>query len=60
MRGYVLSPAAQADLDAIWQYTVDRWGVAQAERYVFAIRDACNALAAGARIGKAIDDVRPG
>lgn len=60
MRGYVLAPAARSDLDAIWDYTVDRWGMAQAERYLFAIRDACNALAAGVRIGKAIDDVRQG
>lgn len=60
MRGYVLSPSARADLDAIWDYTVERWGEVQAERYVFAIRDACAALAAGSRIGKAIDEIRPG
>jgi toxin ParE1/3/4 len=29
--GYLLSPAAQADLDQIWNYTYDRWDPDQAE-----------------------------
>jgi toxin ParE1/3/4 len=41
MTGYVLSPAAGADLEQIWDYTAERWGQEQAERYVRAIRDAC-------------------
>ncbi|MFQ8432040.1 type II toxin-antitoxin system RelE/ParE family toxin [Amaricoccus sp. W119] len=32
MRGFVLSPAAQADLDEIWDYTAERWGQEQAAR----------------------------
>jgi toxin ParE1/3/4 len=60
MRGYTLSPAARSDLDAIWNYTVDRWGIARAERYILMIRDTCDEPAAGARLGKAIDDVRLG
>jgi toxin ParE1/3/4 len=31
---YLLSPAAQADLGQIWDYTRDRWGVDQAEEYL--------------------------
>jgi toxin ParE1/3/4 len=31
MSGYVLSPRARADLEGIWDYTAERWGVDQAE-----------------------------
>ena len=31
--GYALSPAARADIEEIWDYTVRHWGEAQAERY---------------------------
>jgi toxin ParE1/3/4 len=60
MTGYVLSPAAQADLEAIWTYTAETWGEAQARRYILAIRDACQALANGMASGRRIDDIRPG
>lgn len=58
--GYLLSPAAQQDLNGIWDYTVQTWGVGQAERYVLSIRDACMAVAEGRTRGKAIDDIRQG
>jgi toxin ParE1/3/4 len=54
------SPAAQDDLSAIWDYTVHNWGVAQAERYILGIREACEALADGRRKGRLADDIRPG
>ena len=44
MTGFVLSPAARTDIEHIWDYTVDNWGVDQAERYVCGIREACEAL----------------
>ena len=28
-----LKPRAQSDLDAIWNYTANRWGLEQAETY---------------------------
>lgn len=34
MSSSVLSPAAEADLDAIWDYTADNWSIAQADSYV--------------------------
>ncbi len=34
MSRHVLSPAAQLDLEQIWDYTCDRWGDDQAEKYV--------------------------
>jgi toxin ParE1/3/4 len=36
---------AQADLDAIWDYTYDRWGVEQADFYVQEIRRTIEQLA---------------
>ena len=47
MAGYVLSPAAQADLSEIWDYTARHWGEAQAERYTRDIQATCEALSGG-------------
>jgi toxin ParE1/3/4 len=60
MTGYVLSPAAHADLDSIWNYTTETWGVDQAESYVLGIRAACEALALGQRRGRSAEDIRAG
>jgi toxin ParE1/3/4 len=57
---YILSPAARADLDEIWEYSAENWGTEQAERYVFAIRAACEALASGKLKGRSTEDVRAG
>lgn len=55
MSSFLLSPAAQADLDGIWDYTVKRWGQDQAITYIRSIRDACQELAAGTRISRLVD-----
>lgn len=60
MPGYVLSPAARADLDDIWEYTAGRWGDAQAERYARDIQAACRALGDGTQPGRSADDIRAG
>lgn len=60
MKGYILSPAAQADINQIWDYSALNWGEEQANRYVLDIRHACEGLADGSRQGRAIDDIRPG
>lgn len=54
MTGFVLSPAAQADVDEIWDYTAEKWNADQAERYTESIRDACHALAAGKLTGRPV------
>jgi toxin ParE1/3/4 len=59
MKKLILSPAAQADVDEIWDYTAATWSTAQAERYVRTIRDACRDLAGGARTSRAVP-TRPG
>ena len=60
MTGYVLSPAAQADMEDIWRYSMQRWSITRAERYVLAIRDACEDLVAGTLIGQDARDIRAG
>jgi toxin ParE1/3/4 len=56
----VFRPRAVRDLDQIWAFTAERWGVAQAERYLGAIRDVCAALAAGEATGTDASHISPG
>ena len=60
MAGYVLSPAAQADLSEIWDYTARHWGEAQAERYTREIQATCEALGGGNLVGLSAEDIRAG
>ena len=60
MAGYALSPAARADVEEIWDYTIRNWGEAQAERYTRHIHDACEALGNGTLSGRSAEDIRAG
>jgi toxin ParE1/3/4 len=60
MTGFVLSPAARADIEAIWGYTAQRWGPEQAERYLRLLQAACEDLAHGRRRGRSAEHIRPG
>jgi toxin ParE1/3/4 len=57
---YVLSPAAQADLEDIWDYTCERWSVDQAESYVRDFQRAVERITHEPLIGRSCDDVRAG
>jgi toxin ParE1/3/4 len=57
---YLLSPAAQADLDQIWDYTYDHWGVDRADDYLRELQRAVNSRADNPGIGRACDEIRPG
>jgi toxin ParE1/3/4 len=50
---------ATADLDAIWDYSFEQWGLDQAERYTRELRNMCRALASGAKKGRKVS-IRPG
>ena len=54
MSHVTFSPAAVADLDGIWDYTVEQWGLDQAEHYIDSIRDACIGLANGEKQGRIV------
>ncbi len=60
MTTYRMTPAAQADLGAIWDYTAQTWGAAQAESYVRAIVSTCDALVQGSRSSQSAEHIRPG
>ena len=55
MKHVTFSPAAVADLDGIWDYTAEQWGLDQADHYIDSIRDACIGLARGDRQGRTVD-----
>jgi toxin ParE1/3/4 len=57
---YVLSPAARADLEEIWDYTCQRWGDDQAEEYVREIQRAIERVMDNPMIGRACDELRAG
>jgi len=56
----VVSPRAEADLDDIWEYTIDRWGERQAEIYLRLIKEAMGVVAADPKAGRMYGNVRPG
>lgn len=60
MSRYVLSPAAAADLEQIWDYTRERWDDDQAEAYVRVIQHAVELVADNPLIGRPCDEVRAG
>lgn len=60
MTGYRLTPAAQHDLSSIWDYTVERWDIAQAETYVSEIRAAVERIADDPRRGRSCEEIREG
>lgn len=60
MARFVLSPSAQADVDEIWVYTVERWGVEQAELYVRQLGSAVETIAQNPQRDRPCDEIREG
>lgn len=58
--GYRLTPAAAADLEDIWTFTVSRWSADQADSYVRSIVNVIRSIADGDLSGRDISDLRPG
>ncbi|MCA1748383.1 MAG: type II toxin-antitoxin system RelE/ParE family toxin [Parasphingopyxis sp.] len=56
----ILSDEAEADLRAIIRFSVERWGIEQAERYVQLLRDRLQDLTRHPRIGSPADSMSPG
>ena len=60
MAEYRLSPRAQRDLEAIFDYTAARWGLPQAIRYTDLIEAACADLAEAPQRAQGCAHIRPG
>jgi toxin ParE1/3/4 len=57
---YRLSPRARADLDDIWRFTVEQWGLDQAEDYLRRLHAAIHRVVERPTQGAICDEVRPG
>jgi len=57
---FVITKKAIADLEEIWQYTVDSWSVAQAERYYTLIFDEIDYICKNPSTGKSMEHIRRG
>lgn len=60
MSRYLLNPVARADLEQIYDYTLDRWDIDQAEHYVRELLRAFDRAADNPGRGRPCDDIRPG
>ena len=57
---HTLRQLAENDLEQIWLYTLQEWGMAQADKYLRALISRFSWLAENAQIGKRRDDVKQG
>lgn len=60
MAEYRLSPRAQRDLGAVFDYTVAQWGLPQAMRYTDLIETACADLAEAPQRAQGCEHIRSG
>ena len=60
MADYRLAPAAERDLENIWRYTREQWGVEQASRYIDILETTFAGLAESPQSAPACDHIRPG
>ena len=60
MCSYALSQKADEDIATIARDSVEKWGLARAERYVLELHDAFERLSEFPDMGRRVDEVRPG
>ncbi|WPL15337.1 Toxin ParE1 [Thiorhodovibrio winogradskyi] len=60
MAEYRLTPAAEGDLESIWNYTAGQWGIEQADRYIDFLTEAFAELADTPKIAPSCEHIRPG
>lgn len=59
MASYRLRTLAHQDLEAIWEYTFEQWGLEQAERYFTALFTCFDDLANNPGMGQLRDELLP-
>lgn len=57
---YRLTPKARNDMESIWQYSIQRWGLNQTERYIDALTTTFTLLAKRPQSGRPCDNIRTG
>ena len=58
MAKYELTNKAVADLNGIWEYTVENWSENQADRYYDMLLDICQDIADNPELGKNYDGIK--
>ncbi|NRD20278.1 type II toxin-antitoxin system RelE/ParE family toxin [Winogradskyella eckloniae] len=58
MAKYQLTNKAVADLNGIWEYTVENWSENQADRYYDMLLDICQDIADNPELGKSYDGIK--
>lgn len=59
LKGFRLTPAAQNDLETIWDHTVSQWPVAQAETYLQGLHKTLDLLVSQPRLGRERGEFTP-
>lgn len=59
MAKFELTNKAVADLNEIWEYTLENWSENQADRYYNMLLDICQDIANNPEIGKNYDGIKP-
>jgi len=54
------TPRARQDIEDIFDYSAATWGAEQAEAYIRGLQASLERLTRFPRLGRAIDDIRPG
>ena len=60
MANYRLSRRAASDLEAIAEYTIDKYGIAQARTYRDSLKACFEQLAGNSRMGRKAEQLAPG
>ena len=58
--GYRLTPRALADLDAIADFTIEKWGIEQLETYLGTLLERLVCLAENPLLGRDRNEIQPG
>jgi toxin ParE1/3/4 len=60
VKKYKLTPAAKEDLIDVWNYTLEKWGLPQAEKYLLGIETQLEKLADNPDLGKHRREIHSG
>ena len=60
MAGYRLSARARRDIDELYEYSIDRFGLAVAQAYFNGLHDVFELLGANPMMGRSVDHLRAG
>ncbi len=60
MTGYSLRQQAQDDLESIWLYSYQEWGVEQADKYIRSLLSRFSWLSENPQLGKQRAGIKPG